>query len=367
MDLIKAPDGVSDEVYEKITWMQIGVIRKARKIKQGDIADVTGIKQTTLSHIEHGRMVPSTRNQHILATYFNRDDWHDNDQFDWNEHSYSTNNLTLFIHELQSTIDWSGYHHLVAEDIGMSKELVDVLKSRSSLLKAKVKNYELEAEPAAMMLTAPDVKMTVNRKRIPLYSIVDTPKVFSIEQTVQIIPDEAELITTPPMVAGIDDAYAMIVPNHLMHPAYGEGDTVFVHTGRMPQNGDDVVVRLTFEDREIAFIRSIWDTNARDSKEGEPIFFDLISYAQRDIAKMHAAAKVGDPEDLGAIVDLASQLLKDNYWSLTGYKDGRNVIAGTGLALPKITDATVDVIVGCQRKMGNEYGRGKFGSGPFGG
>ena len=200
-----------------------------------------------------------------------------------------------------------------------------------------------------MTWTAPEVSMTVNRKRIPFYTIVDKPRVFSIEQTVQIIPDEAELITTPPMLAGIDDAYAMIVPNHLMHPAYGEGDTVFVHTGRIPQNGDDVVVRLTFEDREIAFIRSIWDTNARDSKEGEQVFFDLISYAQRDIAKMHAAAQVGDPEDLGAIVDLAAKLLKDNYWSLTGYKDGRNVIAGTGLALPTITDATVDVITLCQQ------------------
>lgn len=326
-------DAIDNFVME-MNWRQLSSLRGKQKLGQRAIADAIGVSVPTYSKIENGKQMPSRAQAVNLAGAFG---------------------FKGSVIDLAAALD---------------QELRDVMEQSSwaaldRLKRAKQQNHALEANSPTMAWTAPEVTMTVNRKRIPFYTIVDKPRVFSIEQTVQIIPDEAELITTPPMLAGIDDAYAMIVPNHLMHPAYGEGDTVFVHTGRIPQNGDDVVVRLTFEDREIAFIRSIWDTNARDSKEGEEVFFDLISYAQRDIAKMHAAAQVGDPEDLGAIVELAAKLLKDNYWSLVGYEDGRNVIAGTGLALPKITDATVDVIVGCQRKMGNEYGRGKFGSGPY--
>ena len=322
-----------DNFIMEMNWRQLRALRIKQNKAQRDITDEIGVSVPTYSKIENGKQIPSRAQAVNLAGAFG---------------------FKGSVLDLAAAFD---------------KEIRDTMEADTTrkLERMKTLHHELQVKKAEYTARGQDVGLIVDRKRIPLHSIINTPKVFSVEQTVQIIPAEADLISTPPMLAGIDDAYAMIVPNHLMHPAYGEGDTVFVHTGRMPQNGDDVVVRLTFEEREIAFIRSIWDTNVRDSKKGEPVFFDLISYAQRDICKMHAAAQVGDPEDLGAIVELAAKLLKDNYWSLTGYEDGRNVLAGTGLALPKITDATVDVIVGCQRKMGNEYGRGKFGSGPFGG
>ena len=126
-------------------------------------------------------------------------------------------------------------------------------------------------------------------------------------------------------------------------------------------------MRIEFEDREIAFIRSVWDTNCNKETDGLPYFFDLISYYERDAAKMAAVAQVGDPNDLGKIVDVASEILRKNVWTLTGTKGGTDTLAGTGIALPKIINSDVHPIVGCQRKMGNEYGRGKFSSGPFGG
>ena len=311
-----------DEFLSNMPWYMLKKLREEYRAGQSQIASEIGVSVPQYSKYENGHVIPKLEVALGIASFF-------------------------------------GKKGLTDLQVALHDELERVQQQAKQV-------HHVKADPVSFKFHA-SAKATVDRKRIPLYSIVDTPRVFSIEQTVQIIPDEAELITTPPMLAGIEDAYAMVVPNHHMHPAYGEGDTVFVHTGRIPANGNDVVVRLTFEDREIAFIRSIWDTNARDSKEGEQVFFDLISYAQRDVAKMHAAAQVGDPNDLGAIIEIAAQRVKSNLWTLTGFKDGRNVIAGTGLALPKIIDATVDVIVGCQRKMGSEYGRGKFSEGPFGG
>lgn len=53
--------------------------------------------------------------------------------------------------------------------------------------------------------------------------------------------------------------------------------------------------------------------------------------------------------------------------SLLLFADGKAVLTGADQEVGKIVKATVDVIVGCQRKQGNEYGRGNYGTGPFGG
>ena len=389
MDLIKAPDGVSDEVYEKITWMQIGVIRKARKIKQGDIADVTGIKQTTLSHIEHGRMVPSERNQHILATYFQRDDWHDNKQFDWDKDSYSTNNLTLFIHELQKTIDWSGYHHLVAEDIGMSKELVDVLKSRSSLKNTK----------ATVTQTAP---LTADAPRPPVEKIDRYDVDVAIETVdylmtgVWINDQWATSIPTPSMLQGKSGAYALTVINSDMDPRYSEGDTVFVDPNLPPVVEDDVVITLHFAERSVAIIRQIHSIHIDEPGDYCAYEFDAIN--DRWMALYNAG--VNDTEMLQRGND------PDVYWDegdnnfehymkerrlLIGMDDLGNVkkVKGeSGSATEKVLRADVHVIVGLERKpislstrnAGKNFrmkagtgefkvtfGKGGFGSGPFGG
>lgn len=323
-----------DEAIGEIKWQQLKTLRANLKAGQSDIAEKIGVSVPTYSKIENGKQIPNRNQAMKLAEAF----------------GYGTSILEL-------AADLDEQLRQVVMNSGIAA--LDRLK------KAKHKNYELEAEPATMKWTSADVKMTVNRKRIPHHKIVDTPKVFSIEPTVQIIEDEADLISTPPMLVGIEDAFALTVPNHLMHPAYGEGDIVYVHTGRLPQNGDDVVVRIEFEDREIAFIRSVWDTNCNKETDGLPYFFDLISYYERDAAKMAAVAQVGDPNDLGKIVDVASEILRKNVWTLTGTKGGTDTLAGTGIALPKIINSDVHPIVGCQRKMGNPYGQSKFGEGPF--
>lgn len=255
MDLIKPPEGVSNDLFEKITWMQIGVIRKNRKIKQGEISEVTGIAQTTLSHIEHGRMVPSEQNQHVLATFFNRDDWKDDSEFDWENHVWSSNNLTLFIHELQSTIDWSKYNHLVAKDIGMNEDLQQVLKTRGSLAK---KTFDEAWDKAVMGWKASRAEYPED-KRIPkYYKETDIYGNDDLENVGILIEDNAaDTMPRPRSLEDKEDAYALVINSEFMQPRLKIGDTVFVDPSVIPARGDDVVIQLEYKDRTVAVVREI--------------------------------------------------------------------------------------------------------------
>ncbi|MGB0608729.1 MAG: S24 family peptidase [Paracoccaceae bacterium] len=255
MDLIKAPEGVSNDLFEKITWMQIGVIRKSRKIKQGDISDVTGIAQTTLSHIEHGRMVPSDQNKHVLATYFRADHWKDDPEFNWEEQAYSTSNLTLFIHELQSMIDWSSYNHLVAKDIGMPDDIVHVLKKRGSLAK---KTFN-EAWDKAVLDWNKDRGEQPEDRRIPKYHKEGDIYGNEVLERVGVLieDDAADTIPRPLSLKDKDEAYALVVNSELMQPRFRLGDTVFVDPSLIPAEGDDVVVQIEYKHGTVAVVREI--------------------------------------------------------------------------------------------------------------
>ena len=280
MDLVTPPEGVSSEMFEKITWMQIGVIRKNRKIKQGDISAVTGIAQTTLSHIEHGRMVPSEQNKHILATYFNRDDWQGDHNFDREKHAVSTNNLTLFVHELQRTIDWSKYNHLVAKDIGMNDDLQQVLKSRGSLAK---KTFD-DAWEKAVLDWNKEFPETTEVKRIPKYH--KEARIYGndyLESVGVLIEDDAaDTIPRPLSLKDKDEAYALVVNTEFMHPRFRLGDTVFVDPTLIPAKGDDVVIQLQYKDHTVAFVREI--VGLQIDEGGTYCAYDLEPIAARSAA-----------------------------------------------------------------------------------
>lgn len=280
MDLIKAPEGVSDDLFMKITWMQIGVIRKSRKIKQGDISRVTGIAQTTLSHIEHGRMVPSVQNQHVLATYFGTDHWKDDPEFEWETQVYSTNTLTLFIHELQSMIDWPSYNHLVAEDIGMNDGLQQVLKKRGSLAK---KTFN-EAWDQAVLDWNKDRGYNPEDRRIPKYH--KEAKIYGndvLENVGILIEDDAaDTIPRPLSLKDKDEAYALVVNSDFMEPRFSLGDTVFVDPSLIPARGDDVVIQLEYKDRTVAVVRKIHGLHIDEggtycAYDLEPIAFNIYA------------------------------------------------------------------------------------------
>lgn len=48
----------------------------------------------------------------------------------------------------------------------------------------------------------------------------------------------------PPVLASVPDAYAVYVSGESMVPRYRPSETVFVHPGRPPRRGDDVVVQV---------------------------------------------------------------------------------------------------------------------------
>lgn len=396
MDVIKAPDGVSDALYEKVTWMQIGVIRKDRKIKQGDISDVTGIAQTTLSHIEHGRMVPSEHNQHVLATYFHRNDWREDKNFDWEKQSYSSNNLTLFIHQLQNTIDWSKYQHLVAVDIGVNEDLQNVLKKRGSLRKGfddpwdKANWDKAVNDLAASRYDAPEPK------RIPKYSHEHPTKGVDFVEDGVLIDDNADTVVAPHNLQNREGAYALVVNSMAMYPKYELGDTVYADPVAIPMRGDDVVIQLKYADRTVAIVRHVIGMHIDEGGiycgyDLEPIYWR--GYAEfmkgQHVVEMRITGDEATDEDMNEVY---TDTMKQVMLTLGIDDEGQcHHISGNQNADPedRVIEAAVHVIVGSERKYvsnairasshpleskkhkmsaaSGKFGMGGYGVGLFGG
>jgi len=317
-----------DEFIGEMHWEQLKALRKQYGNKQEKVALGAGISVPQLSRIENGNYIPKREVAERLAIMYGAKSLQD-----------------------------------------LESKFIEKMREVDTQNQATLRQiHNIAVEPIKVGVKVGSPKITVERKRIPLYGIIDTSSVFPQEETVQMLTEEADLIPTPTMLAGIEDAYAMIAPNYHMHPRYGEGDTLYVHPGRRVKQGDDVVIRLDFGNREIAFIREIWKLKSQtQNTDSDYTSYELVSWAQRDFAKMKASADVGDYYQLADIVEAAASWLEKNVMSLLLFADGKAVLTGADQEVGKIVKATVDVIVGCQRKQGNEYGRGNYGTGPFGG
>jgi phage repressor protein C with HTH and peptisase S24 domain len=60
----------------------------------------------------------------------------------------------------------------------------------------------------------------------------------------QLAGDAAGYIRRPPMLAGVNGAYALYVENDSMLPKYEPGDPVYVHPKQPPRGGDDVIIQV---------------------------------------------------------------------------------------------------------------------------
>ena len=333
-------DAIDNFVME-MNWRQLRALRVRQSKRQREIANAIGVSDSTYSKIENGKQMPSRAQAVNLAGAF------------------GFNGRVL---ELAAALD---------------QELRDVMEQDNLRALHNIQqNHKLEVETATMNWTAPDVKMTVQRKRIPYYSIIGGPEIWASEQTILINQEDAGLIPTPPMLSGIDDAYAMNVPSDSMAPRYSEGDTIYVHPGLAAKEGDDVVIRLTYGEREIAFVREVWRVNApADNTDKDFMSFELVSQHQKMFALMQASAFVGDnfKKDLLGIIEGSDKYIEKNKLALLSFMDGKGALTGADKEAGVLVNHSIDVIVGCERKRSNASGRGKgygsggFGSGPFGG
>ena len=198
------------------------------------------------------------------------------------------------------------------------------------------------------------------------------------------------------MLQGKSGAYALTVKNSDMDPRYSEGDTVFVDPNLPPVVEDDVVITLHFANSRVAIIRQIHSIHI-DEPAGYCAFeFDAIN--DRWMALYNAG--VNDTEMLQRGQD------PDGYWDegdnyfasyikerrllidMDDFGNVKKVKGESGSANEKVLKADVHVIVGLERKLvslatrnaGQNYrmkagtgkfkmtfGKGSFGSGPFGG
>lgn len=318
-----------DDFIEQMPWKMLKNLRIEQQLKQPEVAKAVGISVPQYSKIENGYFFPKRNVALMLATAFGKGS----------------------IVELAAALN--------DELRGKMLESQEAIRKKHSLISAETVNFNVDVGQA---------EMKVERHRMPLHSLVDTPKVFAQEQTVQILSDDVTLIPTPPMLVGIEDAYAITAPNHHMHPRYSEGDTVYVHPGLRPQEGDDVVITLRFADREIAFIREVWSVKEQtNNTDKDFVSYELVSWAQRDFAKMKASMEIDSINQLGDMVEEAVKVLDRNKMALLLFADGKAALTGSDSSDGQIDLAKVDVIVGTERKRAGSYGRGKYGGGAFGG
>jgi len=64
-----------------------------------------------------------------------------------------------------------------------------------------------------------------------------------------------EMIECPPILKGVEEAYALKIPAPSMSPRYSIGDTLLINPKIQPMIDDDVVVQYQYGDRNVMFVR----------------------------------------------------------------------------------------------------------------
>lgn len=394
----KRPDGLSDDLFEKICWMQLAVIRKERQLTQAQVSKKVDLKQSTLSHIEHGRMVPSKENKARLAAFFMGNDWVKN--------GYSSSDTAVFEKLLADKIDWSKHNHLVARDIGMHEDLQSVLRNRGSL---KSKPTKEEWETALYKAKGINADIRAARRqaytevakpaRIPKYK--DDVEIFGndhVHTGVLMDYENADTIIAPRILENRTGSYSLEIVNSDMVPRYDVGDVVHVDSTLNAIVGDDVVVVLEYADRRVGFVRKVRALHVDEG--GNYASYDLYALARQYEALRAAAQAEADALARGG--DLTEEEAEDEFDKnvkentltigidseynckfISGQHGVFEKIPGHKQNAERLKDTTVikadiHVIVGCDRKsipINNRnlkhhlsaWGEGTFGSGPFGG
>jgi len=92
--------------------------------------------------------------------------------------------------------------------------------------------------------SAPFAVPPISTRRIPVYGRA----VGGVEGKFIFNGELIDTVMCPPGLENVPDAYAVFVSGESMSPRFRPGETVWVHPGRPPRRGDDVVVQLHVPD-----------------------------------------------------------------------------------------------------------------------
>lgn len=131
---------------------------------------------------------------------------------------------------------------------------------------------------------------------IPFYKTPCNVKGFQYEDGVLI--DDTDYCVPPPKIMNAPSSFAVEVPTDSMFPRYSRGDTVYVDPDISPYYGDDVVVRLFYENKTIILIRHFVDVDGHVEDEmDEPIpVYGLVTF--KDMNNAMALKIAGDGRDV---------------------------------------------------------------------
>lgn len=105
---------------------------------------------------------------------------------------------------------------------------------------------------------------------IPYYKTQCNVKGFGYDDGV--LCDNTDFCVPTPRILNSPSAFAVDVPTDSMFPRYSMGDTVYVDPDISPFLGDDVVVRLFYENKTIILIRNYVDQDSVTvDEEDEPL------------------------------------------------------------------------------------------------
>ena len=220
------------------------------------------------------------------------------------------------------------------------KGLAAAFSTTASDLLAALPNKEPD-KPAGSKPPAPEQRV------IPKYTKSGKPKGFDFDDGV--LMDSNDLTTAPPIIQNVPDAYAVVMPTDDMEPRFRQGDTLFVDPELSPYYGDDVVVKLQYQERTILLIRQLVDMEAVFDEDDEPIptYGVLTASDIKDLTSEGRPATASHPID-------ELQMISENALWFTLYPEyvdapkevileGEEANEGNPFAI------NVDVIVGSER------------------
>ena len=194
--------------------------------------------------------------------------------------------------------------------------------------------------------------------------------------------DSKESIEMPPILAGKENTYAVIINDSCMTPRYEKGDTVLIDPNLAPTAGDDVAIKLYYAGYQVVIVRRLtkveidWDqirpfmnavfeaTKAHDKRElkNKEVNAVFESY-KKDGTPLDEARRyffdslTGSSQDQSIVI---TESIYDGSFKVAGQKLKTYLAPGATIPQYDGTDiqmVTFGVVVGCHYRVKSEIER----------
>lgn len=134
-----------------------------------------------------------------------------------------------------------------------------------------------------------DLPMSSGRD-LPVYGLAAGSVLGALTMT----SDPVEYVPTPPGLARVRDAYALIITGSSMEPKFEAGDVVFLNPHRPPRQGDHVVIQEAREGGTIVTIKRFerWKDGDLITTQYNPL--SQVRFARDQIMAVHRVLTVNE-------------------------------------------------------------------------